>query len=83
MKPFWDNLELVLKKYLHNLNDSFPGIDYYQNKEILSGAIKYNSSHDYIFLFLFELDIYKNQMIVMISMNFYIWSHLTDKSDTE
>ena len=46
MKPFQDNLELVINKYLCSLNDSFPGIDSISNKQVLSGMGKYNYSNN-------------------------------------
>ena len=38
--PFLDNLQLVMCKYLFHLHDSFPGINYISNKQVLSGTSK-------------------------------------------
>ena len=51
MNPFGYNLELVIKKYLCILHDSFPGIDYSSNYQLLSGIGKYNSSYNHISFF--------------------------------
>ena len=37
MTPFRGRLKLVTNKYLFQCHDSFPGIDYNPNKEVLSG----------------------------------------------
>ena len=54
MKQFRNTLELVIKKWLCSLRDSFPGIDYISNKKVLSGMSKCNYSYSYIST-LFEL----------------------------
>ena len=38
MTQFQDNLHLVIRKYLCHLHDSFPGIDYISNKQVLGGT---------------------------------------------
>ena len=43
MKPFQDNLELVMKKYLFSWHDSFPGVDTFSNDQVLSSMSKYIS----------------------------------------
>ena len=50
-------------------------------KEVLSGIIKYNSSHNHLGFCLNWLFIHFTNMILVIWMNLYIWSHLTDESD--
>ena len=52
MKLFWDNLVLVINKYLWSLNHSFPGSDSISNEQVLSGTSKYNSSHNWISIFI-------------------------------
>ena len=51
MKPFLDNLELVIKKYLWSLYDSFSSIDSISNEQVLIGMSKYIYSHNYISVF--------------------------------
>ena len=50
MKPFWDNLDRVIKKYLCSLHDSFPGVDSYSNIQVLCGMSRYISSYNYILI---------------------------------
>ena len=38
----------VINKYLCSFHDSFPGIDYISNEQVLSSISKYNSANIYI-----------------------------------
>ena len=51
MTPFQDKLQLVINKYFFQCHDSFPGIDYISNKEMLIGMSKYNYSHNHLDFF--------------------------------
>ena len=57
MKPFQDNLDLAIDKYLCSLHYSFPGVDSSSNNQVLSGMINCNSYYNYSSI-MFELFIY-------------------------
>ena len=48
MKPFKNNLELVMKKYFSCCYDAFPGVGYSSIDLMLSGMSKYISPYNYI-----------------------------------
>ena len=80
MTLFWDNLLLVMKKYFCRLHDSFPGIDYNSNKEVLIGMSNYNYSHNHIDFFWIWLFINNfsdtcnlNELLYLITFNIWIW----------
>ena len=48
MTPFIEKLQLVIKKYLCQCHNSFPGIVYNSNKEVLIGMSRYNYSQNHL-----------------------------------
>ena len=83
MKPFRGNLVLVINKYLCILHISFPGIDSISNEQVLSGMSKYNSYHNCNYIFDWIGYFISTQIIIEVSIHFYIWFHSTDESDKE
>ena len=80
MKPFWDNLELVINKYLSTFYSSFLSIEYISNKQVLSGKIIYNSSYNYIpilfefyFNFVSDDNFNFNEFVDLIAFKRLIW----------
>ena len=82
MKPFLDHLELVMKKYLSSVYDSFPGFDSYSIYQLLSGRSKYNYSYDFSSIF-WVLFLYFTQIIIEIAINLYIWLNSIYESNTD